>query len=418
MAPTDHVPTMSSSRGPADSEGSVELFVVAGEASGDLHAAHAMSAISRLAPEIRFCGLGGDRMQAVGMDSVAHSRDISVVGLVEVLKILPRAKRIFDDLVELASRRRPRAALLVDAPDFNLRLARKLADLDIPVVFYVSPQIWAWRSGRVAGMRGVIDLMLVLFPFEETFYRDAGIDVVHVGHPLLDQIPPSDHSAAPSGTWIIGLLPGSRNSEVRRNLPNMLGAATDLAATTGSAIRLLLAPDVDRAWIENLIEVCPIEVEVVAAGSDQRRYAAIAECRVALCASGTATLEVGLLGVPLVVSYRVAPVTFALARRLVQVPHISLVNLVLGREVVPELVQGQATRERIAAAGRALMNAGEPRNRMLADLAELRPALGEPGASHRVAREVIRVIGMTGSGPGLGTSAESTPQKTEPGRWS
>ncbi len=380
-----------------------ELMVVAGESSGDLHCAHVMEELLKLAPGIRFCGLGGPRMQRVGMRSVGNSQDIGVVGLVEVLRILPRAKRFFDDLDRMAIERRPKAALLVDAPDFNLRVAKRLAAHGIPVVYYVSPQLWAWRKNRVNAMRGIIHQMLVLFPFEVEFYEQAGIAVTHVGHPLLDVVPelgeatgagPWGHAAA-RGDWVVGLLPGSRNSEIKRNLPGMLAAAERMANSAGTRTRLILASSVSRELVEAMIRestLGPEHVEVRAAGEDNERFDLIRECRLCLCASGTATLEVGLLEVPMVVSYRLAPLTHFLAKRLVTLEHVSLVNLVLGKAAVPELIQDDADPANMSAVSLNLLVEGDRRKRMLEDLSELRSALGSRGASERAAVEVAAVM--------------------------
>lgn len=393
-------------------EGRLKLMVVAGEASGDLHAASVMEQLLECAPGTRFCGLGGDRMQRVGMDSVGHSQDIAVVGLVEVLRVLPKAKRYFDELVAMARERRPDAVLLVDAPDFNLRLAKKLSAFGLPVVYYVSPQLWAWRRGRVNAMRGVIRRMLVLFPFEVPFYREAGIDVVHVGHPLLDVVPEFDRAPSLGRDWIVGLLPGSRDSEVRRNLPGMLTAAAAMARSTGIKTRLLLAASVSRDLVQTLLNKCPEiaggapdidPVEIVDAGEDEHRYRQIGECRLCLCASGTATLEVGLLGVPMVVSYRLAPLTHFFAQRLVDLEHVCLVNLVLEKQAVPELIQHQAEPENLSRVALELLVDGNRRSAMLDDLSLLRSALGSRGASARAAAEVAEIAGCRRQNDGAGS---------------
>lgn len=387
--------------------GGRHVFIVAGESSGDIHGSHLMEEMLGREPDLGFSGLGGERMRDAGMRSLGRSEEIAVVGLVEVLRILPRAKAIFDELVEHAARNRPDVAVLIDAPDFNLRLARKLADLGIPVVYYVSPQIWAWRRGRVRKMRGMIERMLVLFPFEESFYREAGIDVVHVGHPLLDVVPEvgeTDASGAPSSDWILGLLPGSRNSEVRKILPTMVEASRRVHASIGSPLRLLRAGGVDPRLVEELIGDAPIEV--VDARRDTDRFRELRSCRAVLCASGTATLEVGLLGIPMVVCYRMAPLTHAIAKRLVEVDHISLVNLVLQRAVVPELVQDRARPDVVAKTALDLMVDGDQRERLLAGLAELRPALGDRGASAKAADAVLEVLERTGSAAGSSVATE------------
>jgi lipid-A-disaccharide synthase len=366
------------------------LLVVAGEASGDLHGARLIAELRRLDPGLTTFGLGGDLMREAGLDAVAHSAEISVVGITEVLKILPRARQIFAALLEETERRRPRGAVLIDFPDFNLRLARELKKRGVPVLYYISPQVWAWRRGRVKTIARIVDRMLVLFPFEVDFYARAGVDVVHVGHPLVDEVPPltnvwaQPHPADPPGPYRIALLPGSRRSEVEALLPTMLATVVQLALELPIEVRLIQAPTIPRETLEEAVELAGLPVEIV---SDDR-FAAIADSHLALCASGTATLEVGLLGTPMIVLYRLGSWTYLLARALVRLPDIALVNLVLGRRVVPELIQGAATPPRIAAEAVRLLGDRVALAAMRQALAELRGRLGEGGASARAAREV------------------------------
>ena len=391
-------------------EGSPAVLVSAGEASGDHHAARMMEAARRLAGDggpIRFFGLGGDAMAAAGLEPVAHSDEVAVVGIFEVLRELPRIRRVFRRLLRAVEERRPQLAVLVDFPDFNLRLARRLRRRGVPVLYYVSPQVWAWRRRRVRAIARLVKRMLVLFPFEVDVYRGLELEVEHVGHPLVDEVPelPSvwEQEVDPASRARVALLPGSRNSEVRRILPPMLRAAATLASEgrdardddsdAGAAgVRLILAPTVDANLVERLVAASPLarqDLEMVSSG----RFAALAGSHLALCASGTATLEVGLLGTPMVVVYRVSPLTGLIGRWLVDLPFISLVNLVLGRRVVPELLQGEAGAARMAATARDLLSDRARIDRMRADLAELRPALGASGASERAARSFLRELG-------------------------
>ncbi len=373
--------------------GTALVLISAGEASGDRHAAGLMEAAGRRAGQgrrIRFFGLGGDAMAAAGLEPVAHSDEVAVVGIAEVVRELPRIRRVFRKLLQATDTRRPSLAVLVDFPDFNLRLARRLRRRGIPVLYYVSPQVWAWRRRRVRTIARLVDRMLVLFPFEVDVYRGHELHVDHVGHPLVDDVPELesawDRQDGVPEQPVLALLPGSRNSEVRRILPPMLRAAATLVGTAGRAgqVRLILAPTVDQELVRSLIAGGPLdadEVEVVRAD----RFAAVAGSHLALCASGTATLEVGLLGTPMIVVYRVSPLTYAIGRLLVDLPFVSLVNLVLGRQVVPELLQAEADHERIAAAASGLLARRSRVDAMRKALAELRPALGESGASERAA---------------------------------
>jgi len=370
-----------------------ELLVVAGEASGDLHGARLISELRQRMPGLRTFGLGGDEMREAGLEAMAHSSEISVVGITEVLKVLPRAREIFAGLLREVDRRRPELALLIDFPDFNLRLARKLKARGVKVVYYISPQVWAWRRGRVKAIARLVDRMLVLFPFEVDFYRGHGVDVVHVGHPLVDEVPVMpqgwDEGGGPvAGPYRVALLPGSRLSEVESLLPTLLEAVRKLAARLPVEARIIKAPTIPRDLLEEHVELSGLPVRIVA----DDRFTAVASSHLALCASGTATLEVGLLGTPMIMVYRLASWTYALAKLLVRLPNVSLVNLVSGRRVVPELIQGDANPERIAAEAARLLTDAVARNEMRAGLAELRGRLGAGGASGRAAAEVAAML--------------------------
>jgi len=380
--------------------------VVAGEASGDLHGARLLAELRRLVPGLAAFGMGGPELRAAGLEAVADSSEVAVVGVVEVLKVLPRIRQVFAALLAAVDRRHPRAAVLIDFPDFNLRLAGRLARRGIPVVYYISPQVWAWRRGRVRTIARRVDEMLVLFPFEVEFYRRSGVPAVHVGHPLIDEVPrlPSawDQPLAAGEPYRLALLPGSRPSEIAALLPAMLQAAARLAAELPVAVSLIRAPGIPQALLAAHLGAhaaagAALPVRVVS----EDRFGAIADSHLALCASGTATLEVGLLGTPMVVLYRLARWSYVLARLLVRLPNFAMVNLVLGREVVPELLQGEAEPERIAAEARRLLAGGEALARMREGLAELRPRLGEGGASARAAQQVAAVLARVRAAGGL-----------------
>ena len=286
--------------------------------------------------------------------------------------------------------------MLIDFAEFNLRLAERLHERGVRVIYYISPQIWAWRRGRVKTVARVVDEMLVLFPFEVDFYRAHGVEVVEVGHPLVDEIAPRPQAwdaGPPDGPYRIALLPGSRASEVQALLPTMLAAVARLAARLPVQATLILAPTIPRSLVDELepaLELDTLRVSVV----DDGRFDAIAASHLAFCASGTATLEVGLLGTPMIVMYRLARWTYRLARILVRLRHFSLVNLVLGREVVPELIQGQASPEEIARRAAALLGDPAAIAAMRRGLAELRARLGAAGGSRRAAVEVARQLGL------------------------
>jgi lipid-A-disaccharide synthase len=355
-----------------------------------------LTELRRLAPEVRPFGMGGEEMRKAGAEILTDFSEISVVGLSEVMKVLPRARHIFGRLLSEAERRDAPAAVLIDFAEFNLRLAERLHDRGMRVIYYISPQIWAWRRGRVKTIARVVDEMLVLFPFEVDFYRAHGVEVVNVGHPLVDEIAPRPQAwdaGPPDGPYRIALLPGSRPSEIEALLPTMLAAVARLAERLPIQVSLILAPTITRSLIAELepaLELGALRVSVV----ESERFDAIAASHLALCASGTATLEVGLLGTPMIVMYRLAKWTYRLARILVRVPHFSLVNLVLGRELVPELLQGQASPDEIARRAEALLRDPRAIAEMRRGLAELRGRLGATGGSRRAALEVARQLGL------------------------
>ncbi|MEO8503698.1 MAG: lipid-A-disaccharide synthase [Acidobacteriota bacterium] len=373
--------------------GAHDLLLVAGEASGDLHGARLLSELKSLVPDLEAFGMGGAELRAAGLDAVADSREIAVVGLTEALRILPRAKQIFRQLLAECERRKPATAILIDSPEFNLRLAKQLKARGIKVIYYISPQVWAWRRGRVKAIARVVDLMLVVFPFEVDFYRGHDVAVEHVGHPLVDEVPVLPQAwdrGAPAGgePFRITLLPGSRRSEVEALLPSMLGAARLLVDRLPAIFTLVQAPTIADEQVENALATAGVEVRRIR----ERRFEEIANSHLVLCASGTATLEVGLLGTPLIVAYRLNPLTYRMAKWLVRLPHFSLVNLVLGRGVVPELLQEGANAEGLAAAAEGLLRDPARIAVMRTGLAELRPRLGASGASRRAAEQVAGVL--------------------------
>ena len=371
---------------------STELLIVAGEESGDRHGARLLTALRELRPDVSAFGLAGDRLKAAGVEQTADSAEISVVGLVEVLKILRRARQIKAKLLDEVDRRHPSAAVLIDSPGFNLRMARSLKERGIPVIYYISPQVWAWWRSRVRGIAQVVDKMLVLFPFELDFYREAGIDATHVGHPLVDDVPELPHtwdaiSAGDEG-FSIALMPGSRASEVEALLPVLLDAAGLISQQLPTRLRLLRAGGragqaVDRALAGN-----ELTIEVVRGDP----YEMFADTHLALCASGTATLELGLIGTPMLVLYKLAFWTYWAGRMLVDLPYVSLVNLVLNQQVVPELIQRDAEPERIAREAVELLQDRPRVDELRRRLSALRTRLGKPGASGRAAAAVAAVL--------------------------
>ncbi|MFP2898656.1 lipid-A-disaccharide synthase, partial [Corallococcus sp. 4LFB] len=332
---------------------SPRILVVAGEASGDTHAAELVAALQALRPDLTFFGMGGARLAARGVELIHDAREVSVMGITEVLPRIPRILRIMKDLARAAEERRPDCAILVDIPDFNLRLAKKLKALGIPVAYYVSPMIWAWRRGRVRTIQRLVDRMLCILPFEEDFYREAGVPARYVGSPVLEQMPRSASArefrqrlGLSQDAPTLALLPGSRMSEIRRILPALVGAAKQLASERpGLQVVVPVAPTVAKEEILSRFEGSGVTPVLV----DGRAPEVVGASDAAVVASGTAVLEAGLMERPLVVVYRVSLVTYLVGRLMLKVAFVSLINLLAGRRVVPELLQGDMTPENIAA---------------------------------------------------------------------
>jgi lipid-A-disaccharide synthase len=375
------------------------FLLSSGEASGDTYGAQLIEALGRLAPGSRFFGMGGEKMRAAGCELLIEAREVAVVGLVEVVTHLPHIRKQFRHLVEEAARRKPDAAVLIDFPDFNLRLARELHRLGIPVFYFVSPQIWAWRTGRVKQIRKYVRKMIVIFPFEQEFYRRHGVDVAYVGHPLAHAAAhdvPREDFAAQNGLdaarpWI-ALLPGSRKKEVLLNLPAMLEAARHLLDEgAGCDFILPVASTLDRGWLQSQLGDAGSLIHLAA---DAR--AALKHSRAAIVASGTATVEAALAGTPFVVVYRLAPLTWLLGRRLVSLDTFAMPNLIAGRRIVRELIQRDFTASNIVHEMRAILSEGPVRQQMLRDLAEVREKLREGSSPEAPARRAAREILVIG----------------------
>ncbi|OQX14504.1 MAG: lipid-A-disaccharide synthase [Desulfobulbaceae bacterium A2] len=374
------------------------VMIVAGEASGDLHGARLVQALRHLRPELSFCGMGGPELAGVGVELLCDAARIAVVGVTEVLGHLGDILAARRRLIEAMRRRRPALLVLIDFPDFNLWLARTAKKLGIPIFYYISPQVWAWRSGRVHTIGRLADRIGVILPFEEEFYRQRGVRVDFVGHPLLDSVRNTqtrqefcqrhglDHRQA-----LVALLPGSRRKEISGLLPIFLESARRLAQELGRPCTFLLAraPTVAPELLEAAgAGAGGIDLRVMSEG----RYDLMAACDAALAASGTVTLELAILKVPMVVAYRVSSHSYWLGRLLVRVPFFSLVNLVAQRRLVPELLQDECTPEHIVRHLLTLLKEPAARADTLAGLAEVCRLLGGGGASERAARIALECL--------------------------
>lgn len=388
--------------------GAPAVMLVAGEASGDLHGATLCRAIRELAPACRLFGMGGARMAEAGMELLADLSSDAVVGWTEALSRLPALCRAYRRLrVAMEGPSKPDVLVLIDFPEFNLRLARAAGRVGVPVVYFIPPQIWAWRGGRIRTIRRLVARVLAILPFETDLYRSAGVPVEFVGHPVLDLL-----AAAPQRSlarrqlgvdetsMLIGLLPGSRREEVSRLLPEMREAAARIAAERPDArFVLALAPTVNREAVQRHL-AGEHQIEVVS----NLTYAVMAASDLVLVASGTATLEAALLGAPMVVCYRVSRLSELVGRLLIRVPWISLVNITLGRAVVPEFCQSDATGERIGSEALRLLNDSARRKAQREAFAELSGRLGAAGVGARAAKSVLAVVGYprgaeTGANP-------------------
>jgi len=371
------------------------LFVSCGEPSGDFYGAELVRHLRAGGRALDVFGLGGDRLLEQGASLVAHNRDLAVVGITEVLLQLRRIHSIYRRTVAEIGARRPEVAVLVDYPDINLRLARELKKRGTTVIYYVSPQIWAWKKHRIHAIRETVDRMLVIFPFEEDLYRRAGVDVTFVGHPLVDAVRAAPDRAGflremglDPARPVVALLPGSRKPEVAHNLEPLLGAVS-LLATRRPDLQFLLARAPGLA--DSLFARVPGSVRMIVGKS----HAVVGGAAIALVASGTATVETALLGTPMVVVYRLSPLTYALGRRFVSVPHYAMPNLIAGRRIVPELIQADFTPERVMSEAIALLENEALASMMRQGLQEVRQKLGAPGASARAAAIVAATMDLS-----------------------
>jgi lipid-A-disaccharide synthase len=415
----------------------VRILISAGEASGEMYGAQLIEALRRAcdlgeagvspAPsnagseqsiagegaratwQLEFFGVGGEKMRAAGCEIVVDSKDLAVVGITEILGHLRKIWGLFHKLIAEADRRKPDLAIVIDSPAFNWRVARQMKKRGVPVVYYVCPQFWAWRQGRVRLLRKYVDKALVIFPFEEKFYRDRGVNAEFVGHPLAELARPSvsredyaeQHALNPAKEWIT-LMPGSRVKEVRMNLPGMIESARLL----GSRYEFVLpvAPTLDAKFMETLVGRASFGKNPAFSRADGRSkqtdgttrsralpgrnqgedinihlvpeaLPALAHSRVGIIASGTATVEAALMNLPFVMVYRVTPLTYLLGRSTVKVPHFAMVNLIAGKQVIPELVQQDFTPEKVMAEIEKIIPESEARKKMLAGLKEVRDGL-------------------------------------------
>jgi lipid-A-disaccharide synthase len=371
------------------------ILIVAGENSGDSHGADVVREFKRGHADIAFFGVGGERLAEEGVEICSSIKELSAVGIFEITIRLPQIRRIFTRLEKEVQARNPAAAVLIDAPDFNLRLAKKLQKDGVPVLYYISPTIWAWRSGRLKIIRKVVTRMCLIFPFEKKLYDDNGIPAVFVGHPLKDKVKTSltrdeflSKYSLPREGHMITLLPGSRRTEIKNHLPVLIAAARRLRTEIPVHFLLVLAESIDREYLHRYLPHGEKGIDVLT----MDRYDAIAQADLVLSSCGTANLETALLGTPFIAFYRLSPLTYYPFRRLVRIHSYSIVNILAARTVVPELIQGRFSSAQLVRETKALLFSEEKRAKMKDEFKQVAVLLGQEKASERVARELERIV--------------------------
>lgn len=379
----------------------MKIMLSVGEASGDLHGATVANALKLLQPDIELFGMGGKAMAAAGVSIVYDIAGLGVIGFVEVVKNLGKLFALRDNLAALMDKEQPDALVVIDYPDFNMRLAKIAKQKGIPVISYISPSAWAWRRGRARDVAGIVNKVAAIFPFEAEVYREAGADVTFVGHPLVDIVRPAlsqeeayRHFNARPDLPLVVLLPGSRQQEIDTLLPVMLNACELIVEKLpGCQFYLPVASTISREMLQTMLAVCTVKVTL----TSEHPYDLMGLADAAVAASGTATLETSLMGTPTVILYRMATLTYWLGKLLVKIPDIGLPNIVAGRRIVPELLQAAVTPDAIATETVRLIADQAVRTQVLADLAEVKAKLGETGAVNRVAEVILAVASRSTS---------------------
>jgi len=373
------------------------IMMIAGEASGDLHGSGLAASLKAIDPDLRLIGMGGEKMIKAGVESYQNIEDLSVIGLGEVLSNLGKFMTVFRCLAGKLDSEKPDCVVLIDYPEFNLRFAREAKKRNIPVVYYISPQIWAWRKERIKIVKKFVDKMMVVFSFEKEFYGNEGIQAEFVGHPLLDVVKPHSsreeflkEQGLANHKKTVALLPGSRQIEVIRNLPVILKAAEIIKNRSGDDIQFVIAKpgEIKGAIYEGILKDCGLRPKMV----EGCPYDCVNAADLVLVASGTATLETAILERPMLIIYKVSLLTWLVGKMLVKIPNIGLVNIVAGVRVVPEFVQFDATPEKIADEAMTLLSSPEKINEIKTKLRAVKERLGQAGASNRAARSILAML--------------------------
>ncbi len=371
------------------------ILIIAGENSGERYGARLVHEFKKTHPSFSFFGIGGKEMEKQGVDLLFPIKDMAVVGGFEILSHLPRLKKIFNHIQKETKRKKPVASVLIDSPDFNMRLAKKLKKQSIPVLYYISPTVWAWRKGRLKTLKKTIQKMLLIFPFEEKIYNEHGIPATYVGHPLREYVKVSlsrkefhqKYELDPEKK-VISILPGSRKSELKFHLPILLRALDKIRDEFESQYLFLLAENLESSLIHSFISSYHNNLKLLAAD----KYDAMAYSHLVLAACGTSNLEAALLGVPLISFYRILPLTYSLGKRFVHLKNYSIVNILAGKEIIPELIQKDFTPENIFQETKKILGSEQSRLRMIENFKSIKTVLGESQASQNAAKELEKII--------------------------
>jgi len=371
------------------------ILIIAGENSGERYGARLVHEFKKIHPSFSFFGIGGKEMEKQGVDLLFSVKDMAVVGGFEILSHLPRLKKIFNRLQKETIRKKPVVSVLIDSPDFNLRLAKRLKKQSIPVLYYISPTVWAWRKGRLKTIKKTVQKMLLIFPFEEKIYKEHGIPATYLGHPLREFVKVSlsrkefhqKYGLDPENKFI-SILPGSRKSELKFHMPILLRALDKIRDEFESQCLFLLAENLESSIIHPFISSYHNDLKVLTAD----KYEAMTYSHLVLAACGTANLEAALLGVPLISFYRILPLTYSLGKRFVYIKNYSIVNILAGKKVIPELIQKDFTPENIFQETKEILSSEQSRSRMIENFKSIKTILGESQASQNAARELEKVI--------------------------
>lgn len=367
------------------------MLIIAGENSGEKYGASLLREFKKIQPQISFFGIGGNQMASEGAELLFSIRDLAVIGLFEVISHLPRIKRIFRKVRKEVRRRKPLAAVLIDSPDFNLRMAKVLKKQGIPVLYYISPTVWAWRKNRLKIIQKTVSKMMLIFPFEESIYRDHNIPASYVGHPLLERIkvtlPRNEFFkkyALDSQKKIISLLPGSRQGELKYHMPVLAKAIEKIKKEFAAEFILPLAENIDRDFLSNFIPRNSKDISIL----EDDLYEAIAYSDLVLSSCGTANLEAALLETPFVAFYRLSPISYRLGLRFIKIRDYSIVNILAGKRIVPELIQDEFNSNELFREARKLLTSETRREEMKEQFKAIKKTLGQKKASQNVAQEL------------------------------